>query len=757
MIRACLVAGLLAAACNGWAAAPNLNGEVALRPLTPQEKKDYSLSTLQGASGLSTVGIGQPVYLEALLNTAIAPSNIVGVTWVLTNKPIGSAASLGVSPLGTNVPTYKMADRASLRVASRTVLVPDVAGQYEVFARIEAVGTPAFTNITKTITAGSYVGVGSCVLCHSGSDILEDTYTPWSQTRHATFFTRAIDGQVSDHYGANCISCHTVGFDANTNAINGGFDDVAKDLGWTFPAHPTNGAWAAMPAKLQNVSNIQCENCHGPGSEHAIAAVLQQSPASKISVNLSAGDCAQCHDSKPNHVRNIEWNNSGHAVAPRISGANRIACIRCHTAYGFTDYIAHLGNTAKYATNTVYEAVSCGACHDPHDVTNPHQLRTGNSITLDNGTLVTDAGNGAVCMNCHQSRTGNYTNSIVNWPLGKPTWQGGSSFGPHDNPAADILMGANGVTYGREIPSSAHRSAVEGACVGCHMQSLASTDPGWTKAGGHTMKLSYDVVSSGVTNTVELVGVCNECHGEVESFNMVKADYNSDGVIEGVQTEVQRLLDRLSALTPGAAWRADGNYEADGVVKTRMNTKTNWQVKFLNASWNWQLVNNDLSKGVHNTHYTVGLLKASIADLTGDGDMDGLTDSWEIAMFGAINKYGANDDPDKDGVKNSLEASAGTSPNAADTDGDGISDLAELQGGSDPMNAADKPGFVLQMFGAAELQFYAETGKTYQLQKCTDFSAWANWGDPIAGANAMVSRLTSLREGEKAYFRVKAQ
>ena len=71
-----------------------------MRPLTPQELKSPSLVGLQGASGLPTVGKGQPVYLDALVNSAIAPSNIVAVTWVLTNKPVGSVARTRSQPVG---------------------------------------------------------------------------------------------------------------------------------------------------------------------------------------------------------------------------------------------------------------------------------------------------------------------------------------------------------------------------------------------------------------------------------------------------------------------------------------------------------------------------------------------------------------------------------------------------------------------------------------------------------------------------------
>ena len=152
-------------------------------------------------------------------------------------------------------------------------------------------------------------------------------------------------------------------------------------------------------------------------------------------------------------------------------------------------------------------------------------------------------GAGALCMNCHQSRSGSYTNSLVGYPLGRPTYAGGSSsFGPHDNPASDMLEGVNGYTYGQVIPSSAHRVSVTDTCAGCHMQTVASTDPAFTKAGGHTFSMTYSAVANGVTNTVDKVDVCTKCHGQITSFDMIKVDYNGDGLIEGVQTEVQKLL-----------------------------------------------------------------------------------------------------------------------------------------------------------------------------------------------------------------------
>jgi len=743
------VLALLAASFATRANAAALNAQLVVRPLSPQEVKDYSLTNVQTASGLNTVAIGQPAYLDALINIAVTNTDIPTVTWTLTNRPIGSVAVLTNSPLGTNVPTYKPADRLTLKVAGRTLLRPDVVGQYTVKVNITTT-TSGSTNLTLTITAGTYLGANTCALCHSGGIIAENIYAPWSATLHAHAFEEAIDGKSTDHFTKNCISCHSVGFDANTNSANGGFDDIAAQTGWVFPTVLTNGNWAAMPAALKNVSNVQCENCHGPGSQHAFSL----GNTNFITRTFASGDCAQCHDSLSHHVKTTEWGNSRHAVATRTpSGPSRYNCVRCHTAPGFEDFIEHAGTTnVPYVTNTVYEAITCAACHDPHDGTHPHQLRAANIYTLPEGTTVTNVGLGALCMQCHHSRNGSATTNIANYKLGLPTWAGGSSFGPHDSTAGDMVEGVNAITYGKYIPSGSHSAVITNVCVGCHMQPVATTDPAFGKAGGHTFSMTYPVG----TNTFDKVDVCVQCHGPIEEFNFARKDYDGDGNIEGVQTEVKNLLNQLSRLLPNSTYRADGNYVADGLVKTSVSVKTNWPTKFLNAAWNWQFVNVEGSLGVHNAPYAVGVLKASIADLTDDADHDGLSDTWENARFGNITTYDGLDDPDNDGVNNSLEISAGTNPLLADTDGDGVNDLAELQAGSDPLNNLDLPGFVVKIFTAAEIEFASEIGKKYQVQRVSDLTgAWLNVGSVTNGTGNNISMVTSTRTGgTQGYFRV---
>jgi len=752
--RATLSLGIIAMISTGLAThatAAALTGQLTLRPLTPQETKDYSLTGVQTASGLTTVAIGQPAYLDALINVAVPGTDIPVVTWTLTNAPVGSVAVLTNSPLGTNVPPYKISDRASLKVAGRKLLKPDVVGQYTIKVTITTTNNGS-TNLTLTITAGTYLGANTCALCHSGGLIASNTFAPWSGTLHSHAFADAIDGKSTDHFTKNCISCHSVGFDASTNTANGGFDDVAAQTGWVFPSVLTNGNWTAMPATLKNVANVQCENCHGPGSQHAYSL----GNTNFITVTSASGDCAQCHDSLTHHSKTAEWNNSRHAISTKTpSGASRNNCVRCHTAMGFAQFIEHAGNTNAYVTNTVYEAITCAACHDPHDASNPHQLRAANQYTLPEGTTVTNAGLGALCMQCHHSRNGSASNNIANYKLGLPTWAGGSSFGVHDSTAGDMVEGVNAFTYGKFIPSSAHSFVISNVCVGCHMQPVVSGDPAFTKAGGHTFSMTYPLVVGNVTNTIDKVDVCVKCHGPVDEFNFARKDYDGDGVIQGVQTEVQNLLNQLSRLLPNSTYRADGNYVADGLVKSP-SVKTNWPTKFLQAAWNWQFVNVEGSKGVHNASYAVGVLKASIADLTDDADNDGISDKWEIANFGSITSYNGNADPDNDGVKNSLEVTAGTNPLVADTDGDGVNDLAEMKAGSDPLNAADKPGFVVKIYTAAEIEFASELGKKYQVQTVSDItSSWVNVGSVTNGTGNNISMVNSTRAGNgQGYFRV---
>ena len=337
--------------------------------------------------------------------------------------------------------------------------------------------------------------------------------------------------------------------------------------------------------------------------------------------------------------------------------------------------------------------------------------------------------------------------------MNQPTWAGGVAFGTHDSPQADMLEGVNAVTYGTVIPSAAHANVISNTCAGCHMQAVASTSPAFLKAGGHTFKMSYNVTNNGVVTAVPLTTVCIQCHGDKanESFDFQVADYNGDGIIEGVQTEVEHLLDKLSTLLPPSGYKANANdYVADGKVKTSVSTYTNMPAKFLNGAYNWQFVETDGSLGIHNAPFAVGLLKASIADLTGDANNDGLADSWQISYFGSTTNALAapNATPAGDGVPNWLKYSLGLNPMVP-----GI----VLPDGVVWVNANSIGGETntVHIYTAAEIAFDSKVGTTYQIQSISNLGGgWQNVGSPIEGTDSTISYVTPTRSNAQQFYRV---
>ena len=570
-----------------------LQGQLAVRALSQDDITTYKLaSTTERAGGLPTIGVGAATYLDALVDINVPADQIAGVTWEFAGKPADSKAEFADSPLTTYVPVYEPSDRLIFQVAGRKMLRADVPGVYNVKATITTVGSGTVT-VSRMLTASTYMGIQACSLCHSNGPAA----TPWSmvnswqKTLHSQIFKDGMNGVASDHYSASCLGCHTVGYDADPNAVNGGFDDVARTIGWTFPTVLKPGVFDSLPDALKNVGNIQCENCHGPGSTH----IRSGGDPRLITKTFDSGVCGQCHGAATHHIKTAEWNNSGHAIAPRdASGAGREACVGCHTSAGFVGKIQ-----AAATVDTTYNAISCQTCHEPHGETTPstnlHLVRTLNSVKLADGTTVTNAGMGTLCMNCHQARQ-NAATYVANT-------KGSLRYGPHHGPQADMLLGTNGYTYGKKIPSSAHGDVVEETCVACHMQTVDAADPVLGKVGGHTFKVTF--AGDSKSPQKDLVGTCQGCHGpDITAVNFALMDYDGDGAIDGVQTEVQHLMDKLALMLPPV-----------GQAKTGLTIDATWTQPQLAAAYNYLFVQSDGSRGIHNTAYTVGLLKTSIADL----------------------------------------------------------------------------------------------------------------------------------------------
>lgn len=118
------------------------------------------------------------------------------------------------------------------------------------------------------IEGPTYIGAGSCGRCHV------DAYDAWKHSDHARAF-RILEVRDAD-FDPECIVCHTAGFRAP-----GGFRN---------------------PLDTPALEGVQCESCHGPGSDHA------ERPGRGFGKTGAKG-CLACHtpDQSPDFRFHESW------------------------------------------------------------------------------------------------------------------------------------------------------------------------------------------------------------------------------------------------------------------------------------------------------------------------------------------------------------------------------------------------------------------------------------------------------------------
>ena len=116
----------------------------------------------------------------------------------------------------------------------------------------------------------SYVGSSSCAQCH-----VEETHI-WKKSGHGHAFQTLVNkGSDAD---PTCIGCHTVGF-----------------------GEPSGYQRSFGTSKLTDVG---CESCHGPGSEHVRSWSQGKKPSFEFRP-LGPGDCKSCHHGE--FSRPFDW------------------------------------------------------------------------------------------------------------------------------------------------------------------------------------------------------------------------------------------------------------------------------------------------------------------------------------------------------------------------------------------------------------------------------------------------------------------
>ncbi|MFN0157135.1 MAG: cytochrome c3 family protein [Bacteroidota bacterium] len=535
------------------------------------------------STGLRVVGVNMMVYLSAETT-----GDVTSFSWSLLSKPANSTAVI-------DTPTNKFVR-----------LMTDLVGQYIV--RVMANGSIAAYD---TLLASTYTGVESgnpavikCATCHQTQTLT------WKSTPHATIFSRGITGQIEvdpftgkGAYAGACVKCHTTGWEPTTD--NGNFGFLAHQTNWDstwFAGLPFYGGdywisyrdssiYNAMPVSMRSVASVGCESCHGPGGNH-----MGDSP--KIGVTTDAGVCMQCHDAPKKHRLGSYWAASGHATFVEGSHTANTNCFPCHSGSSFVKWTENKSAPGYSVATDGNKNVSCTACHDPHNATNEHQLRVVSVDSLKNGFVPTAGGTGQLCMNCHKSR---YVQKVKSTP---PYYGFGARFSPHHSNQADMLFGRNSYEFGDATLAGRNtHSQLENTCVTCHMAERVN---GSSIHSDHEMSMIDEI--GGIHDQVE---ACIDCHGEIEEFNDIQAayDYDHDGVVEGVVSEVHGMLDVLKSRLPLGT---DGEPIGGGTVNAADSALVFNRPDLVQGIWTYYFITSDGSYGVHNTKYAVALLQKTL-------------------------------------------------------------------------------------------------------------------------------------------------
>jgi len=109
--------------------------------------------------------------------------------------------------------------------------------------------------------APTYVGAEKCKMCHKLQ------YDSWSQTKHAKA-TENAKASTKMKFEAACLTCHA-----------------------------TN--------KDEAMAGVQCEACHGPGSDYKSLSVMKDVAKAKAAglVIPTQATCDGCHDGQDHHKK----------------------------------------------------------------------------------------------------------------------------------------------------------------------------------------------------------------------------------------------------------------------------------------------------------------------------------------------------------------------------------------------------------------------------------------------------------------------
>jgi hypothetical protein len=516
----------------------------------------------------------------------------------------------------------------------------------------------------------------TCFGCHDPHQGKGDHQVKDSITRNGvTFATQNDDNSL-------CVACHhdffglTAG-DAATNpsAVR---TAVIRHIG-------VEAQMAQAPYDPAGTGVGRCSKCHMPKTASSAIRTtfglgLQEGDIHNHtfniiwpSVNVVAHDNGQlkidgtmvnscygttpCHSNDPasaKYVKNLsDWSKSKHADFTSEplrhfdeDGSISASCARCHSKYGYIDY---LPDRVVNASAKLGSKISCAVCHsEDGDGTTRYAKRTAgdalDNVTFPSGAGATlgDASN--LCMICHQGRASKVQvdTAIANDPVDNSI-NNLTFVNIHYFAVAATLFGTEvkgGYEYGDNVYAGRLTHVAErDTCIECHMGRSADLNE-----SNHV--------------TFPKTEYCARCHigvpvpdnaTDAARFRSIRlsltgpVDYNGNGnVTEGIYQEiwgtavngtdnvVNRLLLAIQAYAAANRpaqiaydpltspyWFKDtnGNGVVDASEAVNANRYNVFDATLLKAAYNYQVVQKEPCGYVHNPRYVLQLLFDSIRDL----------------------------------------------------------------------------------------------------------------------------------------------
>lgn len=140
------------------------------------------------------------------------------------------------------------------------------------------------TESIKSQSKNKYVGVNTCVgACHNKED-QGDQFKIWNESAHSKAYlnlqteradsiARSRGFITSASETPQCVKCHVLGKEIDESELQGSFDKA---------------------------QGVQCESCHGPGSEYKKLSVMknkEEAVAGGLILHTEKGKfCVQCHN-----------------------------------------------------------------------------------------------------------------------------------------------------------------------------------------------------------------------------------------------------------------------------------------------------------------------------------------------------------------------------------------------------------------------------------------------------------------------------